>query len=187
VTPEQYFAFERKAEFKSEYFDGRMYPMAGANEQHIIIVANLICSLVAQLKGRSCKAYSNDMRVRVSETGLCTYPDVVVVSGEPLFYDEHKDTLLNPAIIIEVLSESTEAYDRGEKFEHYRTIESLSDYLLVAQDKPRIEHLMRLPNNKWFFSEDSNIQESIEIPSIACNLALADVYDKTRIINRNSP
>jgi Uma2 family endonuclease len=134
-TPEEYLALERNAEAKSEYFAGEIFLMAGASERHNLIVANLIAEFRSQFKNRACKVYPSDMRVKVSASGLYTYPDVTVVCGEPQFEDEHKDTLLNPTLIIEVLSESSEAYDRGKNFEHYRSLKTLSDYLIIAQDK----------------------------------------------------
>ncbi|MDI6791756.1 MAG: Uma2 family endonuclease [bacterium] len=186
LTPEEYLAIERKAEYKSEYFTGEIFAMAGAGERHVTIVANTMFLLVSQLKGRPCKAYSNDLRVKVSPTGLYTYPDVVVVCGEALFEDEHKDTLLNPTVLIEVLSESTEAYDRGAKFEHYRTLESLSDYLLISQDKTKIEHFVRQPNDQWLFSDSPDIDGVMEISSIKCKLPLAEVYDKVELVRPGS-
>jgi Uma2 family endonuclease len=181
LTPEEYLALERKAEYKSEYFAGEMFAMAGASERHISIVANVMYLLVGQLKGRPCKAYSNDMRVRVSPTGLFTYPDVVVVCGQPQFADEQKDTLLNPTLIVEVLSECTKDYDRGEKFEHYRTLTSLSEYVLIAQDKYHVEHFVRQPDNRWLLSETNRLEDVIHLSSIACDLALAEVYDKVEM------
>src|SRR5664279_880128 len=129
LTPEEYLAIERKAEFKSEYVQGEMFAMSGAREPHVLITGNTLSELRQQLRKRPCKAYSTDMRVRVASTGLYTYPDVVVVCGDPHFLDENRDTLLNPTVIIEVLSNSTEAYDRGHKFELYRSQESLAEYL----------------------------------------------------------
>ena len=129
LTPEQYLEIERKAEFKSEYYQGEMFAMSGASYPHIGIVANAVASLHQQLRRGPCRPLSNDMRVRVTATGLYTYPDVVVVCGEPRFLDDTFDTLLNPTVIIEVLSESTEAYDRGQKFEQYRSLESLAEYV----------------------------------------------------------
>jgi Uma2 family endonuclease len=178
ITPEEYLAIERKAEYKSEYFNGEMFAMAGASEQHATIVANVMYLLVGQLKGRPCKAYASDLRVRISPTGLYTYPDVVVVCGEPQFADDQKDTLLNPTLIVEVLSESTKDYDRGEKFEHYRTLTSLSEYVLIAQDKYHVEHFVRQPDNRWLLSETNRLEDTIHLSSIACDLALAEVYDK---------
>lgn len=181
LTPEEYLAIERKAEYKSEYFDGEIFAMAGASERHVIIVANTMFLLVGQLRGRSCKAYSSDLRVKVRPTGLYTYPDIVVVCGKAVFEDEHKDTLLNPTVLIEVLSESTEAYDRGQKFAHYRTLGSFSDYLLISQDKPRIEYFRRQPDNQWLFSDNFGLHKVVEVSSIKCKLPLAEVYDKIEI------
>src|SRR5262249_39888199 len=118
-TPEEYLALERAAERRSEYYAGEIFAMGGASRKHIVIVANISGQLWSQLKGRPCRVYPNDMRVKVSPTGLYTYPDVAVVCGLDQFDDDHQDTLLNPTVIIEVLSKSTEAYDRGKKFEHY--------------------------------------------------------------------
>src|SRR5438045_3140164 len=139
LTPDRYLAIEREADYKSEYFGGEMFMMAGASEQHNLITTNVVREFSTQLKGRPCKAYANDMRVKVAPTGLFTYPDVVVACGDIHFDDEQKDTLTNPTVIIEVLSKSTEAYDRGEKFVHYRRLDSLQEYLLVSQDQYRIE------------------------------------------------
>ena len=122
LTAEDYLAIERSAEFKSEFFDGEIFAMSGASEPHNIIVTNTIIELGNQLKKRPCKLYANDMRVKVDPTGLYTYPDLVVMCGKAQFDDTHFDTLLNPTLIIEVLSDSTEAYDRGRKFEHYRKL-----------------------------------------------------------------
>ena len=143
MTPEEYLETERKAETKSEYFAGEVFAMAGAGESHNVIVANVIIGLGTQLRGRPCKVYPSDMRVQVAPTGLFTYPDVVVVCGEPKFLDEKRDTLLNPTLLVEVLSDSTEAYDRGQKFEHYRQIESLQEYVLISPAAPKLERFLR--------------------------------------------
>jgi Uma2 family endonuclease len=140
--------------------------------------ANLVMILGPQLKGRPCKVYANDVRVEVRSTGLYTYPDVIVVCGRALFEDGHRDTLLNPTVIIEVLSPSTEAYDRGTKFENYRALESLSDYLLVAQESPTIEHFERLPDDKWLLSTHKGLNAVVTVVSAACSLPLRAVYDK---------
>jgi len=181
ITPAEYLAIDRKAEYKSEYFNGEMLAMSGASERHVSIVANVMYLLVGQLKGRPCKAYASDMRVKVSPTGLYTYPDVVVVCDQPQFADEQRDTLLNPTLIVEVLSESTKDYDRGEKFEHYRTLPSLSEYVLIAQDKYHVEHFVRQPDNRWLLSETNLLEDTIHLSSIACDLALAEVYDKVEM------
>lgn len=178
LTPEEYLAIERAADHRSEYFAGEMFAMAGASETHVTIAANTLALLVVQLKGRPCKAYGSEMRLKVSATGLYAYPDLMVVCGPLLFDDERRDTLLNPTVLIEVLSDSTEAYDRGRKFGHYRTIESLSDYLLIAQDQPRIEHFARQPDGSWLYTPHDGLNQEAAISSIGCRLPLADVYDK---------
>lgn len=180
-TPEEYLALERKADYKSEYVNGEIFAMSGASEQHNLIVLNVAVALHTQFRNRPCKVYANDMRVKVSPTGLYTYPDVVALCGEPQFDDDQKDTLLNPVVIIEVLSPSTEAYDRGGKFGHYRKLAALQEYVLLSQDKPHIEHYMRQPDNHWLLSEASTLQDTMRLPSIHCTLALAEVYDKVEV------
>ncbi|HHW76237.1 MAG TPA: Uma2 family endonuclease [Xanthomonadaceae bacterium] len=178
ISPADYLALERQAETKSEYLNGCIYAMTGASREHNTIVFNLARRIGNQLDRKPCRGYVNDMRVKVSPTGLYTYPDAVVVCGEPRFEDRHLDTLLNPTVIIEVLSDSTEAYDRGDKFAHYRTLESLTDYLLVAQDKPRIEHYSRQPDGRWLYSAADGRGARAEIAAIGCVLPLAEVYDR---------
>ena len=178
LTPEEYLVLEREAETKSEYYDGTIYAMAGASRVHTLVVANALTQLVVQLKGRPCTAHASDLRVKVHPTGLYTYPDIVVVCGKARFEDTLKDTLLNPNVIIEVLSKSTEAYDRGTKFAHYRTLESLTDYVLVSQDRPLIEHYTRQPDNRWLLAAYEGLETVVQLPSIACELPLAEVYDK---------
>ena len=178
VTAADYLALERQAETKSEYLNGQIYAMSGASRSHNRITVNLTRRLGNQLSGKPCEPFANDMRVKVSPTGLYTYPDVVVACGEPRFEDQHVDTLLDPTVIIEVLSDSTEAYDRGDKFAHYRALESLTDYLLVAQDKPRIEHYSRQPDGRWLYSVADGPDGRIEIAAIGCVLHLAEVYDR---------
>ena len=178
VTAADYLTRERQVETRNEYLNGCIYAMGGASRGHNRITVNLTASLHSQLKHKPCEPFSSDMRVKVSPTGLYTYPDIVVACGEPRFEDRHVDTLLNPSVIIKVLSDSTAAYDRGDKFAHYRTLESLSDYLLVAQDKPRIEHYRRQADGQWLYSAADGLEARIEIPTIACTLHLAEVYDR---------
>lgn len=178
-TPEEYLTLERKADCKSEYVDGQVIAMAGASRIHNLLAGNFYREVSQQLRGRPCEAYINDMRVKVSRTGLYTYPDVVVVCGEIHFEDVDNDTLLNPTVIAEVLSPSTEAYDRGEKFAHYRRLESLQEYLLIAQDKVRIEHYVR-QGAQWLLSEASTLDEVVHLAAIGCDIALRDVYDKVQ-------
>ena len=176
-TPEEYLALEREAEYKSEYINGHIFAMAGASEAHNLITANVAGEMRSQFKGRPCKVYSSDMRVKVSRTGMYTYPDVVAVCGEARVEDDHQDTLLNPTVIIEVLSPSTEAYDRGDKFAHYRRLESVQEYVLIAQDKVRVDHYVK-QGKKWVLTEFSEINDTVPLASVGCNLALREIYDK---------
>lgn len=177
-SPEEYLTIEREAGFKSEYYDGEIFAMAGASRMHNLICGNTFAAIHFQLKNRSCEAYTGDMRVRVSATGLYTYPDILALCETPRFDDEEKDTLLNPNMIIEVLSKSTESYDRGKKFAHYRTIPSLTEYVLISQNTFLAEQYIRQKDNKWLLSEYSDPGDTIELPSIDCILKLADVYEK---------
>ncbi len=180
ISPKDYLALERQAETKSEYWNGQIYAMSGASESHNIIVFNLAVTLGTQIKGRPCKAYASDMRVKVNPTGLYTYPDVSVVCGKAEFDELRKDNLLNPTVIFEVLSPSTEAYDRGKKFDHYRRLESLQDYLLVAQDSVMILHYARQADDddRWMLTGYYGLNTVASIESIGCELPLAEVYDK---------
>jgi Uma2 family endonuclease len=184
ITAADYLALERQAEIKSEYLNGQIYAMSGASRSHNRITVNLTAALHAQLKHKPCEPFSGDMRVKVTPTGLYTYPDVMVVCGEPRFEDPHVDTLLNPTVLIEVLSDSTEAYDRGGKFAHYRALESLTDYLLVAQDQPRIEHFRRQTDGQWLYSVADGLDAQVEIATIGCVLHLAEVYERVAFVER---
>src|SRR5215471_7354934 len=181
-TPEEYLAHERQAECKSEYYAGNIFARAGASRWHNLIVANVIGELRAQLKGHPCTTYPSDMRVKISPTGLYAYPDVTVVCGDAQVEDTQQDTLLNPTLIVEVLSESTEAYDRGSKFAHYRKLASLLEYVLITQTKPHLEHYVRQPDNRWLLAEADSVHDTLHLPSINCQLALAEVYDKVDIV-----
>ena len=176
LTPEEYLASERAGDQKHEYYQGEVFAMGGARFEHVGIVSNLVISLGNQLQGGPCPVFSSDLRVKVSRTGLYTYPDVGVVCDQPQFDDQYNDTLLNPRVIIEVLSPSTESYDRGKKFVHYRSVESLAEYLLVSQDQPRIEQYIRQPNHDWLLHEAAELPGTIHLPSIDCDLRLSDVY-----------
>jgi Uma2 family endonuclease len=178
LTPEEYLEIERRAERKSEYLQGEMFAMSGASRPHVLIVTNLVHELMLRLDTGPCEVYSNDMRLRVAPNGLYTYPDVMVACGEPQFADNQSDTLLNPVLIVEVLSESTAAYDRGRKFEQYRTLPSLREYLLVAQDVSRIEQWTRQPDDNWLVAETSGMDASIRLASIDCAFPLTRIYNK---------
>ena len=168
---------ERKATTKSEYLDGRMYAMSGASRAHNLIGGNIFGGLHTQLSERACEVYINDMRVKVSPTGLYTYPDVVVVCDEPRLEDSVLDTLLNPTVLVEVLSPSTEAYDRGEKFAHYRQLDSVQEYILVSQDCVRVEHYLR-QGEQWLLTEFSALDDRLYLASIECELSLREIYAK---------
>jgi Uma2 family endonuclease len=177
-TPEEYLALERSSEIKHEYYNGEIFAMGGASKRHVKIVTNLVGELHSQVKAGPCEVYSNDLRVQVSPTGLYTYPDVIVLCEEPRFSDDQEDTLLNPALIIEVLSESTKDYDRGGKFEQYRTIDSFFEYLLIAQDRPHVEHYTRQLDGSWLLHETNSLQDTIQLKSVPCSLRMYDIYSK---------
>jgi Uma2 family endonuclease len=188
LTPAEYLALERAAESKSEYLDGEMVAMTGASRNHNRITADLGAELLRQLRGRPCEAYMSDLRVLVPATGLYTYPDVVVVCGEAALLDEHEDTLTNPTVLIEVLSPSTEIYDRVRKFEHYRPLDSLREYVLVFQDEPRIEQYVRQEDGKtWLFSEQHGLAANLTLPSIQCQVSFTEIYRRVRFPEKSSP
>jgi Uma2 family endonuclease len=178
LTPEQYLLRERTAEFRSEYFRGETFAMAGASANHNLIVLNTGASLREQLKPRPCRVFPSDLKLLVKATGLFTYPDVSVVCGEPQLESDHGDVLLNPIVLVEVLSDSTEAYDRGKKFGHYRTIPSLMHYVLIAQDRYAIECYTRQPDETWNLSASVESSGIISLAAIDCQLAATEVYDK---------
>jgi Uma2 family endonuclease len=178
LSPEEYLAIERSAEYKSEYVDGVMYTMAGGSERHNLIAANIIISIGVQLRNRPCRVYPSDLKVRVPNSKRFFYPDVSVVCGETKFADDEQDVILNPILIVEVLSESTAAYDRGKKFLSYQQIDSLQEYLLISQDEAIVEHYVRQNNDTWLYTKAISLEETIILPSIECEVALKDIYDK---------
>lgn len=184
ITPTAYLMAERASEVKSEYRNGEIHTMTGSNESHNLITANVMSILALQLRCRPDKVYPSNLRVKIDQANVYTYADVIVVNDQPQFEDEETDTLLNPTVIIEVFAKSTEKYDRGRKFENYRTLNSLSEYLLIAQDRPHIEQYVRQADNQWLLSEAKVIEDVIELPTIECKLALADVYDKVDFQSR---
>ena len=183
LTPEQYLEIERKAEFKSEYYQGEMFAMAGASFAHQQIVANT-AARIGQSAPRPLLPASLRLRVSVESAGLYTYPDVAVVCGEPRFLDDAFDTLLNPAVIIEVLSESTELSDRGMKFQLYRSLDSLAEYLLISSLRVSAELFTRQPEGRWLLAAKSRLADSIELKSIDCWLTLADLYERVEFAGR---
>lgn len=186
-TIEEYLSMERAAEERHEYLDGDVYAMAGESSEHADICTNLVSELRMQLKGTPCRVRSKDTKVRSGPApqqrrqrqGLFSYPDLVVICGEPQYHDTYRDVILNPAVIIEVLSPSTEAFDRGEKFLRYHTWNPmLADYLLVSQSQPLVEHFSRHPDGSWSYHVYQGLEQSLTIASIACTLKLVEVYDR---------
>ena len=180
LTPQEYLTRERRAETKSEYLRGEVFAMSGASRAHNLIATNAAAELRQQLRDRPCEVYVGDMRVKVSPTGLYTYPDVTVVCGEPEFEDEEVDTLLNPKVLVEVLSPSTADYDRGGKFTHYRRLPSLHEYVLISQDRPLVEHYVRQGPDEWLLTERSSLEDILVLPSLPCRLPLSEIYFKVR-------
>ena len=178
VSPQEYLALEKQAVYKSEYIAGTIVAMSGASREHNLIVTNIVTSLVQQLRGRPCEVYANDMRVKMPASNLYVYPDVVVVCGTPQFEDSDLDTLLNPTLVIEVLSQSTEFRDRGVKAQGYRLIDSLTEYLLIAQDRCRIEQYIRQADNHWLLVDLRALAETVDLVSLHCALSIQDVYDR---------
>jgi len=180
LPPQEYLARERRTETKNEYLRGEVFAMSGASRKHNLIATNVAAELRQQLRDRECEVYQGDMRVKVSTTGLYTYPDVTVVCGEPEFEDEEVDTLLNPKLLVEVLSATTADYDRGGKFTHYRRLPSLREYVLISQDRPLVEHYVRQRQDEWLLTEVTSLQNPLVLPSIECRLPLSEIYLKVR-------
>ena len=178
ISPQEYLRLERLSEYKSEYVNGQIFAMTGASRKHNLITTNISSSLHTQLKGRPCEVYAVNMRVKLRATGLYTYPDVAVACGEPEFEDDFIDTLLNPTLLVEVLSPSTERYDRIAKSSYYRTMESLAEHLLVAQDEIRVEQYVKQPSGEWLLFEFLALDSTVQLPSIECSLQLTEVYDR---------
>lgn len=178
ITPEEYLAIERAAEYKNEYVSGEIFSMTGASRKHNLIAGNIYGELREQLKGKPCEAYPGEMRVKAPAARSYVYPDVVVVCSEPQFEDGYFDTLLNPTLVVEVLSKSTESYNRLAKSASYRTIESLVEYLLVAQEEYRVEQYVKQADGRWLLSDVRSFDSAIDLGSIGCSLALPDVYDR---------
>ncbi|HEY7391148.1 MAG TPA: Uma2 family endonuclease [Bryobacteraceae bacterium] len=175
LTPEEYLALDRAAEIRSEYYNGQMYAMAGGSLNHAVIINNTGRMLGNMLEDRPCLVVSNDVRVRVQSL-FYAYPDIVIICGEPQFADDRTDTILNPLLLFEVLSRSTERYDRVFKWDQYQTIPSLREYVLVSQFEPRIEVFRPQPGGNWLFSESTGLGATCHLESIACELPLSRVY-----------
>ena len=176
-TPQEYVALERSAQHKSEFYRGELFAMVGGSPRHNDIAGNIYHALRNLLKGRDCRPYHSDQRIRVNPAGLHTYPDVLVVCGQLELDEADVDAVTNPRIIFEVLSKSTESYDRGKKFELYRGMDSLAEYILVSQEEPHVERFVRQLDSSWRLTEAKGLAESLELTTISCRLALADIYD----------
>jgi Uma2 family endonuclease len=178
---ETYLEMERTGSLKHEYYRGEIFALAGSSEAHNLILTNILTSLNVQLRKRPCKVYPSDMRLKIPKTGLYTYPDVSIVCGAPQFDDSKRDTLLNPIVVIEILSPSTERYDRGKKFQSYRTVSTLQEYVLVSQDDHHIEHYVNQNDGNWLLTSYDGINTALQLKAIDCTLSLDDVYNKVDI------
>ncbi len=178
-TPEEYLAFERAAEMRHEYLDGQIYAMAGGSPQHNQICFNTAVAIGPQIRGTECIGYTSDQKIRSDPMDLFSYPDLTVVCGAPVFHDQHNDVILNPKVIFEISSPTTEGYDRSLKFTRYQSLKSLSDYILIAQNRACVEHFARQKGNRqWLFTIETEMTAEILIASISCKLKLADIYDR---------
>lgn len=181
-SPEEYLEFERSADFRHEYVDGEIYEMAGESLAHSQICVNISREISLKLKGTRCQALSPNMKVRAESKGMFAYPDLSIVCGDPVFHDLHKDVLLNPKVIIEVLSPSTQRYDQTKKFLRYRKeISSLTDYILIYQDSPFIEHHEKSDDGRWMFNAFDGLDDVFRITSIECEIPMAEVYDRVEL------
>ncbi|MCP9494439.1 MAG: Uma2 family endonuclease [Pyrinomonadaceae bacterium MAG19_C2-C3] len=182
ITAEEYLALERKAETKSKYYNGVIYAMSGARRKHVRVAGNISRELGNKLIDRDCDVYQSDLRVCVNpQRGLYTYPDVIVTCGEERFLDNEFDTLLNPIIVFEVLSKPTASYDRNQKFELYGAIESLKEYVLVAQDRAKIEHFARQPSGQWLMTIAQGLDATIKLDAVECELSAREVYRRVGV------
>lgn len=184
LTPEEYLRIERAAEWKSEYIDGEMFAMSGASRRHVLITGNVYAELRAALRGTPCAAHVIDQRVSTDRQRHYTYPDVVVACDPIQFADDQRDTIMNPTVIVEVLSKSTENYDRGAKFERYRAVPTLAEYMLVSQERIHVELYTRHPEG-WVFREWNDPAGEIELTSLKCRLKIAEVYERVTFDNLN--
>lgn len=176
-SPQEYLRLERMGKDKHEYHNGRIYAMAGASPSHVRVTRNVLTSLHTQFRGKTCEAFGNDQRVQVDASGLYTYPDVSVICGEARYDPFEPDNLLNPTLLVEVLSATTEGYDRGDKFRMYRTIPSFREYVLIAQDKAWIDSYFKGDDGEWRLSSVEGLEAVLMLRTVACTLALHEVYE----------
>lgn len=184
ISPEEYLAIERRATYRSEYINGEMFAMAGATRAHNRISSNLVSGIDQHIRSRECNVYSSDIRVHVPSTGYFTYPDLVMTCGKEEFVDAHSDVLVNPLVLIEMLSDSTAAFDRGKKFEHYRELPSFVEYLLVEQRIPRIEQYVLDASQEWRYRDIRGIDQVLHIQTLDCSLPFRDIYHKVTLSPR---
>jgi Uma2 family endonuclease len=180
LSPHEYLARERLADVRSEFYRGEVFSMAGASWEHTLIKDNLAREAGNQLKSGPCRVLTSDMRVKVNRTGLYTYPDIVIVCDEPQFEDKVLDTLLNPRVVVEVLSDTTEKYDRGTKFAHYRQLPSILEYVLVAQDRPLVERYVRQTDDTWVLTAFSEMALTFAFGTIPVQIAITDIYREVK-------
>jgi Uma2 family endonuclease len=179
LSPEEYLEFERESDVRHEYLDGHVSAMAGESLSHSRVCFNLAREVGNKLKGKPCEGLSPNMKVRTSNASLFAYPDLTIVCEEPKFHDIKRDVLINPKVIFEVLSPSTEAYDRTTKFARFRMgNETLTDYILVSQDKPFVEHFAKQPDGNWIYRSFNNMADSFDIESVGCSLSLVEIYER---------
>jgi len=182
ISPEEYLNIERRATYRSEYLNGEMFAMAGATRQHNRISSNVVSEINQHIKSRDCNVYSSDLRVHVPSTGYFTYPDIVITCGKEEFTDAYNDVLVNPLVIMEILSDSTASIDRGKKFEQYRELASCVEYLLIEQRTPHIEQYILHDSQEWRYRDIRGIDEQVTIQAIDCTLSLRDIYHKVELL-----
>jgi Uma2 family endonuclease len=178
VSPEEYLRLERAADYKSEYYAGEIFSMAGGSPTHSVIIASATGELRNLLKGHRCAPYDSNLRIFVASTGLYTYPDISVICGPLELVPGHDDMITNPTLIVEVLSDATEAYDRGKKFAHYRTLPSFAEYVLVSQKEPLVEVFYRMGDGTWQLTPARGRDAVVRLQSLGVELRLAEVYDR---------
>ena len=175
-SPAEYLALERKSDLKSEFFDGEIFAMGGGSPTHSLIAANFVGEARQSLNGKPCIVFNSDLRVKVSSTGLYTYPDASIVCGDLKFDDDRRDTVTNPTVIVEVLSDSTEKYDRGRKSSQYRQIPSVREIILISQDEAHVERLVRQPEGGWLLLETRDLEASFGLSSLNITIAMSELY-----------
>ncbi len=181
-TPEEYLALEEKAEYKSEYYDGLIIPMAGGTTNHNQIALNCIVALTTALKQQNYRVFMSDVRLWIPEMRYYKYPDIMVIAGQPEYYSDRKDTITNPQVVIEVLSNSTQAYDRDEKFKVYRTIPAFQEYILIDQTSVSIDQYFKTANKRWSLYEYDDEETELSFKSFDFQISLADLYDKVEFV-----